>query len=81
MTLLRAALNSWWRYTPPASMQPTWSSELGFYPAPPGSPKDIPGMELAGEVVAIGSQVTRFAPGDRVMGVVGGGRPGHAGRH
>ena len=45
----------------------------GFYPAPPGSPPDIPGMELAGEVLAVGRQVTVFAPGDRVMGVVGGG--------
>ncbi len=45
----------------------------GFYPAPPGSPADIPGMELAGEVVAVGRQVTLFSPGDRVMGVVGGG--------
>ncbi len=45
----------------------------GFYPAPPGSPADIPGMELAGQVVAAGRQVTRFSPGDRVMGVVGGG--------
>jgi NADPH2:quinone reductase len=45
----------------------------GFYPAPAGSPADIPGMELAGEVTAVGSQVTRFAPGDRVMAVVGGG--------
>jgi NADPH:quinone reductase len=45
----------------------------GFYPAPPGWPQDIPGMELAGEVVAIGRQVTLFAPGDRVMAVVGGG--------
>ncbi len=46
---------------------------LGLYPAPPGSPADIPGLELAGPVVAVGSQVTRFAPGDRVMAVVGGG--------
>jgi NADPH2:quinone reductase len=46
---------------------------LGFYPAPPGSPPDIPGMEFAGEVVAIGPQVTRFGIGDRVMAVVGGG--------
>ena len=45
----------------------------GLYPAPPGAPADIPGMELAGEVVAVGSQVTRFAPGDRVMALVGGG--------
>jgi NADPH:quinone reductase len=46
---------------------------MGHYPAPPGSPQDIPGMELAGEVVAVGSQVTRFGPGDCVMAVVGGG--------
>jgi NADPH:quinone reductase-like Zn-dependent oxidoreductase len=46
---------------------------LGLYPAPAGSPADIPGMELAGEVVGTGAQVTRFAVGDRVMGVVGGG--------
>ena len=45
----------------------------GFYPAPPGWPQDIPGMEFAGEVAAVGRQVTLFAPGDRVMAVVGGG--------
>lgn len=45
----------------------------GFYPAPPGSPPDIPGLELAGEVVAVGPGATRFAVGDRVMAVVGGG--------
>ncbi len=45
----------------------------GFYPAPPGWPADIPGMEFAGEVVAVGRQVTLYAPGDRVMAVVGGG--------
>jgi putative PIG3 family NAD(P)H quinone oxidoreductase len=45
----------------------------GGYPAPPGSPADIPGLDLAGEVVGIGPGVTRFAPGDRVMAVVGGG--------
>lgn len=45
----------------------------GAYPAPPGSPQDIPGMELAGEVVAIGPGVLRFEEGDRVMAIVGGG--------
>jgi NADPH2:quinone reductase len=45
----------------------------GFYPAPPGSPPDIPGMELAGEVVATGRHTTRFSIGDRVMALVGGG--------
>ncbi len=45
----------------------------GAYPAPPGSPSDIPGLELAGEVVDVGPDVERFAPGDRVMAVVGGG--------
>jgi putative PIG3 family NAD(P)H quinone oxidoreductase len=45
----------------------------GFYPAPPGSPQDIPGMEFAGEVVAVGDNVFRYAIGDRVMAVIGGG--------
>jgi NADPH2:quinone reductase len=45
----------------------------GGYPAPPGSPPDIPGLELAGEVAARGPGAERFEEGDRVMGVVGGG--------
>jgi putative PIG3 family NAD(P)H quinone oxidoreductase len=45
----------------------------GLYPAPPGSPPDIPGLEFAGEVVALGPAADRFAIGDRVMAVVGGG--------
>jgi NADPH:quinone reductase len=45
----------------------------GLYPAPPGSPPDIPGMELAGEVVGLGSSAARFKVGDRVMALVGGG--------
>jgi len=45
----------------------------GRYPAPPGSPADIPGLELAGEVVGRGPGATRFEEGDRVMAIVGGG--------
>lgn len=45
----------------------------GLYPPPPGSPADIPGLELAGEVVALGPGAERFREGDKVMAVVGGG--------
>lgn len=45
----------------------------GHYPAPPGSPADIPGLELAGEVLRCGPGVPDFAPGDAVMAIVGGG--------
>jgi NADPH:quinone reductase-like Zn-dependent oxidoreductase len=47
----------------------------GFYPPPPeaGVPEDIPGMELAGEVVESRAPVPRFEPGTRVMAIVAGG--------
>jgi NADPH:quinone reductase len=45
----------------------------GRYPAPPDAPADIPGLELAGEVVELGPGASRFAVGDRVMAIVGGG--------
>jgi putative PIG3 family NAD(P)H quinone oxidoreductase len=45
----------------------------GIYPAPPGSPADIPGLEVAGVVDAVGDAVTTWSPGDRVFGLVGGG--------
>jgi NADPH:quinone reductase len=45
----------------------------GRYPAPPGSPVDVPGLEVAGTVVARGERVTSFEVGDRVFGIVGGG--------
>ncbi len=48
----------------------------GRYPAPPGSPQDIPGLELAGEVAALGDGAARFALGDLVMGIAGGGGQG-----
>ena len=45
----------------------------GQYPAPPGSPADIPGLEVCGVVALCGDRVTRWRPGDRVFGLVGGG--------
>ena len=45
----------------------------GAYPAPPGAPPDIPGLELAGEVVGRGPGAERFADGDRVFAITGGG--------
>jgi len=45
----------------------------GGYPAPLGAPQDIPGLELAGEVVGVGPAAHRFSEGDRVMGIVSGG--------
>lgn len=45
----------------------------GKYPAPPGWPADIPGLEYAGEVAGVGEGVVRWRRGDRVMGLVGGG--------
>ncbi len=50
----------------------------GHYPAPEGWPADIPGLEYAGEVDALGEGVRRWRVGDRVMGLVGGGAQAEA---
>jgi len=53
----------------PADLQ----QRAGRYPAPPGSPADVPGLEVSGRVHACGERVTAWAVGDRVFGLVGGG--------
>jgi NADPH:quinone reductase len=52
------------------------AQRAGRYPAPPGAPPDIPGLECAGEVIALGHGVRDFVHGDRVVALLGGG--GHA---
>src|SRR5947207_1477961 len=46
---------------------------LGRYPAPPGYPQDIPGIEFAGEVEEVGDEARAWKIGDRVFGITGGG--------
>src|SRR5437868_608567 len=45
----------------------------GFYPAPPGVPANVPGLEYAGTVARTGADVLDLKAGDRVMGIVAGG--------
>lgn len=45
----------------------------GHYPAPPGWPADIPGLEVAGVVHEVGAKVRGWQVGDRAWGLVGGG--------
>jgi NADPH2:quinone reductase len=52
--------------------RPDVMQRQGLYPPPPGAP-DIPGLEIAGEVVALGPNVKRWKTGDRVMALVVGG--------
>src|SRR5476651_1235994 len=61
--------------------RPDVMQRKGLYPPPPGAP-DIPGLEIAGEVVALGSGVKRWKLGDRVMAlVIGGGYAEYALAH
>jgi NADPH2:quinone reductase len=52
--------------------RPDVMQRKGLYPPPPGA-TDIPGLEIAGEVVALGPEVTRWKAGDKMMGLVIGG--------
>jgi putative PIG3 family NAD(P)H quinone oxidoreductase len=53
--------------------RPDLVQRLGFYPAPPGAPPDVPGLEFAGVVERVGAEVSDARTGDRVFGVAGGG--------
>lgn len=48
----------------------------GHYPAPPGYPQNIPGLEFAGEVEAVGEEVRAWKIGQRVFGIIAGGAQG-----
>src|ERR1700712_5396271 len=52
--------------------RPDVAQRSGSYPPPPGA-SDLPGLEVAGEVVALGEGATRFKLGDKVMSLVAGG--------
>jgi NADPH2:quinone reductase len=52
--------------------RPDVAQRTGNYPPPPGA-SDIPGLEIAGEIVALGSGASRFKVGDKVMALVAGG--------
>ena len=46
---------------------------MGRYPAPPGYPQEIPGLEFAGEVAEAGEEARKWKVGTRVFGITGGG--------
>jgi len=52
--------------------RPDIEQRRGRYPAPPGVSADVPGLEIAGEVVALGPNATKFKLGDKVTALVGG---------
>lgn len=53
--------------------RPDIFQRMGNYPAPPGTPADIPGLEVAGTVTDCGSDVRRWKRGDKICALLGGG--------
>ena len=53
--------------------RPDVSQRQGKYPPPPGAPQDVPGLEVAGMIVACGHKVTRWKVGDKICALVPGG--------
>ena len=52
--------------------RPDVLQRMGLYPVPPGA-SDLPGLEIAGEVVALGSAASKHKLGDKVMSLAAGG--------
>ena len=52
--------------------RPDIFQRAGFYPPPPGAPATL-GLEVAAEIAAVGEDVERWRPGDRVTALLGGG--------
>lgn len=53
--------------------RPDVAQRKGSYPPPPGAPKDIPGLELAGVITAVGADVEQWQVGDKVCALITGG--------
>jgi len=53
--------------------RPDVIQRMGKYPAPPGVPSDIPGLEVAGVIEALGSKVEEWKVGDKVCALISGG--------
>lgn len=53
--------------------RPDIAQRKGRYPAPPGAPQDIPGLEVSGIIESLGSNCIRFKPGDAVCALLSGG--------
>ena len=53
--------------------RPDIAQRKGLYPAPPGAPADIPGLEVAGIIEACGNEVQRWTKGDKVVALLAGG--------
>lgn len=53
--------------------RPDIAQRKGLYPAPPGAPADIPGLEVAGIIEECGDEVQRWAKGDKVVALLAGG--------
>lgn len=53
--------------------RPDVAQRKGNYPPPPGAPPDIPGLEIAGIIIALGKDCSRWKPGDKVCALITGG--------